>query len=86
MIKNDRRLLEFGSGDIGIGIGAVKGTATLVFINQEVRPLGTLCANGEPFYDLQPDDVMMTFSNPESIDVMIRCLQMVRTAAFPEEE
>ena len=84
MIHKNGRHLEFGTGDIGIHMGDTSDVAFLVFKNlNKPVPIGrfvsTMKAKKVSFLDT---DVVMSFSNSESIDALIKCLQHVRRRAF----
>lgn len=70
MILKDGRYLEFGKGDIGIHLGTTAEGGLLLFRNLEKpAPIGTVL-NGKrrKEVELLDTDVLMSFSNPESID------------------
>ena len=76
----DENRLEFGKGDIGIHMGDTTGAALLVFRNlKKPAPIGRLL-NGIKAreMELQRSDVVMSFSNTESIDALMKCLKVVR--------
>ena len=82
MIEANR--LEFGKGDIGIHMGDTTGTALLVFRNlKKPAPIGRLL-NGSKAREMEllESDVVMSFSNTESINALIKCLKHVRRKAF----
>ena len=88
MINHSGRYLKFGTGDIQIWLSAEKGTATLIFNNlDEPEPIGdmTMYPKGTANYTIRPGDVVMTFTNPESIDAMIKALQTVKHKAFDDQ-
>ena len=82
MIEANR--LEFGKGDIGIHMGDTTGAALLVFRNlKKPAPIGRLL-NGSKAREMEllESDVVMSFSNTESINALIKCLKHVRRKAF----
>lgn len=78
MIEANR--LEFGTGDIGIHMGDTTDVALLVFRNlKKPAPIGRLLNGGKTReMELQTTDVVMSFSNTESIDALMKCLKVVR--------
>ena len=72
--------LEFGKGDIGIHMGDTTGVALLVFRNlKKPAPIGRLLNGSEAReMELRKTDVVMSFSNTESIDALMKCLNVVR--------
>ncbi len=89
MIEVNR--LEFGKGDIGIHMGDTTGAALLVFRNLKTpAPIGRML-NGSKTREMEllKSDVVMSFSNTESIDALMKCLKVVRrklSAATPQNE
>lgn len=86
MISFDRKTWQFGTGDIQIAMGSDEQNGYLVFSNlDEPRAIGqfTPSANNRPeHYQLRHDDVVMSFSCPESIDALMNCLAEIRVRAF----
>lgn len=76
----DANHLEFGKGDIGIHMGDTTGVALLVFRNlKKPAPIGRLLNGSEAReMELRKTDVVMSFSNTESIDALMKCLNVVR--------
>lgn len=72
--------LEFGKGDIGIHMGDTSDVALLVFRNlKKPAPIGRLLNGGEVReMELRNTDVVMSFSNTESIDALMKCLRVIR--------
>ena len=85
MIEANR--LEFGKGDIGIHMGDTTDIALLVFRNlKKPAPIGRLLNGGKAReMELRTTDVVMSFSNTESIDALLKCLIQVRKRAFEGE-
>ena len=80
MIRNEGRHLEFGKGDIGIHMGDTSNSALLLF-----RNLDTPASIGKPVnrqrrraVEILDSDVVMSFSNTESIDALMKCLKVIR--------
>lgn len=90
MISFDRRVWRFGTGDIQIAMGSEPKGGFLVFRNlDQPRPIGAISrpANSQTEkYELQYDDVVMSFSCPESIDALMNCLAEIRVRAFGNSE
>lgn len=89
MIRNEGRHLEFGKGDIGIHMGDTSDVALLVFRNlKKPAPIGRLLNGQRRAKDeILDSDVVMSFSNTESIDALMKCLKIVKrklNAATPE--
>lgn len=86
MISFDRKVWQFGTGDIQIAMASDEQKGYLVFSNlEEPRAIGhfTPTANNKPeHYQLRCDDVVMSFSCPESIDALMNCLSEIRVRAF----
>lgn len=76
----DENRLEFGKGDIGIHMGDTSDIAMLVFRNlKQPAPIGRWLNGGKVReMELQTTDVVMSFSNTESIDALMKCLKVVR--------
>jgi len=80
----DANHLEFGKGDIGIHMGDTSDVALLIFRNlKKPAPIGRQLNGGRAReMELQKSDVVMSFSNTESIDALIKCFLHVRMRAF----
>ena len=80
MIRNEGRHLEFGKGDIGIHMRDTSDVALLLFrnLNKPAR-IGKL-ASGQRRAEVEilDTDVVMSFSNTESIDALMKCLKVIR--------
>lgn len=80
MIRNKGKHLEFGKGDIGIHMGETSDAALLLFRNLDTPvPIGKLL-NGQKRKEVEilDTDVVMSFSNTESIDALMKCLKVIR--------
>lgn len=83
IIKNEKQVkLEFGNGDISIAGGyttsdKIKGF--VVFENQEARDIGSPGITKKGEIDLNDYDVVMIFSKKESIDALIKQLELTKT-------
>ena len=80
MIRNEGKHLEFGKGDIGIHMGDTSDSALLLF-----RNLDTPVSIGKPVnrqrrraVEILDSDVVMSFSNTDSIDALMKCLKVIR--------
>ena len=80
MIRKEGRHLEFGKGDIGIHMSDTAEDGVLLFRNLD-RPaqIGKVL-NGKrrKEVELLDTDVLMSFSNVESIDALMKCLKVIR--------
>lgn len=87
MINHHRTELSFGSGDICIYMCGVPGCGKLVFRNQEPCEIGTFHRADPRKHALQLEggDIIMSFSNAQSVDAVIRALKEIRTLAFEEQ-
>lgn len=90
MIKSNGRHIEFGKGDIGIHMSDTSGVALLVFRNLgHPLPVGHMVGGNEKrVVELRKSDVVMSFSNADSIDALMKCLKVIRCklcAAMPEK-
>ena len=85
MIHNEGRHLEFGKGDIGIHMGDTSDVVLLLFrnLNKPAR-IGKLL-NGQKRAEVEilDTDVVMSFSNTESIDALMKCLKVIRRNLGP---
>ena len=71
-------LLEFGTGDILVGHGLVKGVPALTFSNTEKKEVGSAFNDGKNRIGDLDNPVVLTFTNEKSIDVIIKGLEKVR--------
>ena len=80
LILSKENHLEFGKGDIGIHMGDTSDVALLLFRNlKKPAPIGRLVGDDSAkVTELLDTDVLMSFSNVESIDALMKCLLMVR--------
>ena len=80
MIRNNGKHLEFGKGDIGIHMGDTSDVALLLFRNlKKPASIGRLVGDRSmKVTELLDTDVLMSFSNVESIDALMKCLLIVR--------
>ena len=79
MIHNKGNHLEFGKGDIGIHMGDTSDAALLVFRNlKKPAPIGKLLSGQKRNEVILDTDVVMSFSNTESIDALMKCLKVIR--------
>ena len=80
MIRNEGRHLEFGKGDIGIHMGDTSDAALLLFRNLDTpAPIGELLnRQRRREVEILASDVVMSFTNAESIDALMNCLKVIR--------
>lgn len=80
MIQKNGRHLEFGKGDIGIHMGNTAEGGLLLFRNLETpAPIGKLLnRQRRREVEILDSDVVMSFSNAESIDALMKCLKVIR--------
>lgn len=80
MIKSEGKHLEFGKGDIGIHMGDTSDVALLVFrnLNKPARIGKMLNGQRRAEVEILDTDVVMSFSNTESIDALMKCLKVIR--------
>ena len=87
MIILNKHRIDFGKGDVGIGvIGNTTDSAQLAFYNQSARPIHILKnpdqnPGFEPM-EFKEEPFIMSFSNPESIDAVISILQRAKYINF----
>lgn len=88
MIYRTQTQHAFGYGDIDIMMGFESGTGYLAFKNlAQPRPIGSQPVKKKRRYmDTNAQDLIMSFTNPQSIEVMIRCLETIKGLAFSESE
>ena len=90
IIKNEKQTkLEFGNGDISIAGGYTTGDTVkgfVVFENQETREVGSSGITEKGEIDLNDYDVVMTFSKEESVDALIKQLELTKTYMGYKEE
>ena len=80
MIRNEGKHLEFGKGDIGIHMGDTSDAALLLFRNLDTpAPIGKLLnKQRRRKVEILDSDVVMSFTNAESIDALMNCLKVIR--------
>ena len=80
MIRNEGKRLEFGKGDIGIHMGDTSDAALLLFRNLDTpAPIGKLLnRQRRREVEILASDVVMSFTNAESIDALMNCLKVIR--------
>ena len=80
MIRNEGKHLEFGKGDIGIHMGDTSDAALLLFRNLDTpAPIGKLLnRQRRREVEILDSDVVMSFSNTDSIDALMKCLKVIR--------
>lgn len=88
MIYRTQTQLAFGYGDIDITMASEPGTGYLAFKNlARPHPIGMQPVKKKRRYmDINAQDLIMSFTNSQSIDVMIRCLETIKGLAFSESE
>ena len=88
MIYRTQTQLAFGYGDIDITMASEPGKGYLAFKNlAHPRPIGMQPVKKKRRYmDINAQDLIMSFTNPQSIEVMIRCLETIKGLAFSESE
>ena len=83
MINLNKHRIDFGKGDVGIGvIGNTTDSAQLAFYNQSARPIHILKNPGFESMEFEEEPFIMSFSNPESIDAVISILQRAKYINF----
>lgn len=86
MINLNKRRIDFGKGDVGIGvIGNTTDSAQLAFYNQSARPIHILKNPDHPGFEsmeFEEEPFIMSFFNPESIDAVISILQRAKCINF----
>lgn len=82
----DANHLEFGNGDIGIHMGVTSDVTLLIFRNLKKPALiGRLLSGSKAKeVELLDSDVVMSFTNAQSVNALIKCLQHVRRRAFEQ--
>lgn len=84
IIKNEEQVkLNFGSGDICVAGGYTdygdRRTGFVIFTNQEPREIGSVGIVKSGEVNLEEYPVVMTFSNKESIDVVVGQLEQAKS-------
>lgn len=76
-------LVQFGTGEIGIATGIYEETPMIVFKNISKRKVGELVPDEfTNKLETSKPEVVITFSNPESLDVLINFLMHIRNEQF----
>lgn len=84
LIHNKGNHLEFGKGDIGIQMGDTSDVALLLFRNLDTpAPIGKLLKRQRRKVEVLDSDIIMSFSNTESIDALMKCLKVIRRNLGP---
>lgn len=80
MINISINHIEFGKGDIGIHMGDTSDVAFLLFRNlKKPASIGRLVGDESmKVTELLDTDVLMSFSNVESINALMKCLRIIR--------
>jgi len=80
--NNPTALLIFGKGDISVQAGLAENApqAIVTFVNQEPTEIGTIDETlaGKDISEVYKN-VIMSFDNPASIDVVIRALERAKS-------
>ena len=87
MINLNKCRIDFGKGDVGIGvIENTTDSAQLAFYNQSARPIHIIKnpeqIPGVELMEFKEEPFIMSFSNPESIDAVISILQRAKYSNF----
>ena len=80
VINSNGRHFEFGKGDIGIHMGDTSDVTLLLFRNLDTpAPIGKLLnRQRRRKVEILDSDVVMSFSNTDSIDALMKCLKVIR--------
>lgn len=72
--------MEFGKGDIGIHMGDTSDVALLLFrnLNKPARIGKLLNGQRRAEVEILDTDVVMSFSNTDSIDALMKCLKLIK--------
>jgi len=88
--ENGINILEFGIGDIEVSPGDFNKVPCVCFIQQNPDEIGARAQSYGKYGDTPSfrDDVntMFTFTKPESVDVVIEALQLVKQALLNENK
>lgn len=84
MINFYRNEIAFGSGDVCIYMSGEKGCGRLIFRNQDPQEIGVFQAADPIEEQLQIDggDIILSFTNAQSVDAVIRSLLTIKSLAF----
>lgn len=78
-VSPGRMEASLGNGDICVIAGNIEDVGVVAFYPQEPRPIGSAGAiRADNPCDLDEFPLVMTFSNVESLDVVIEALQEVK--------
>ena len=86
MIDFYRNEIAFGSGDVCVFMSSEQGCGRLVFRNQEPQEIGVF-QTADPSTEtllIEGGDIIMSFTNAQSVDAVIRSLQTIKALAFKE--
>ena len=86
MIDFYRNEISFGSGDVCIYMSGEQGCGRLIFRNQEPQEIGVFKAPdpAEEMLQIDGGDIIMSFTNAQSVDAVIRSLLTIKALAFEE--
>ena len=84
MINFYRNEIAFGTGDVCIYMSREKGCGRLIFRNQDPQEIGVFQAADPSEEQLQIDggDIILSFTNAQSVDAVIRSLLTIKSLAF----
>ena len=84
MINFYRNEIAFGTGDVCIYMSGGKGCGHLIFRNQAPQEIGVFQAADPSEEQLQIDggDIILSFTNAQSVDAVIRSLLTIKSLAF----
>lgn len=84
MINFYRNEIAFGTGDVCIYMSGEKGCGRLIFRNQDPQEIGVLQVADSSEEQLQIDggDIILSFTNAQSVDAVIRSLLTIKSLAF----
>lgn len=84
MINFYRNEIAFGTGDVCIYMSGEKGCGRLIFRNQDPLEIGVFQAADPSEEQLQIDggDIILSFTNAQSVDAVIRSLLTIKSLAF----
>lgn len=77
--KSNQTIIEFGTGDIIICSGMIKGDAVLGLNIQEFKEIGSRIASSETAESLPNSEVYITFGSIKSLETLILKLQEARS-------
>ena len=84
MINFYRNEIAFSTGDVCIYMSGEKGCGRLIFRNQDPQEIGVFQAADPSEEQLQIDggDIILSFTNAQSVDAVIRSLLTIKSLAF----